>query len=119
MSKLKLHSKLESCTPLKSNECPLKNNGWLRCIPNSVCTEMGVSKNKGTPKWMIYNGKPWKTLLKWMIWGFSPYFWFNTQIVPFLGDEFVHFRGVFATEKGQVPGQAEEGGQGIDWGGTR
>ncbi len=32
---------------------------------------MGVSKNRGTPKWMVYNGK---LLLKWMIWG-SPYFW--------------------------------------------
>ena len=21
---------------------------------------MGVSKNRGTPKWMVYNGKPWK-----------------------------------------------------------
>ena len=30
-----------------------------------------VSKNRGTPKWMVYNGKP---LLKWMIWGY-PYFW--------------------------------------------
>ena len=28
---------------------------------------MGVSKNGGTPKWMVYNGKP---LLKWMIWGY-------------------------------------------------
>ena len=28
---------------------------------------MGVSKNRGTPKWMVYNGKP---LLKWMIWGY-------------------------------------------------
>ena len=28
---------------------------------------LGVSKNRGTPKWMVYNGKP--TLLKWMIWG--------------------------------------------------
>ena len=27
---------------------------------------IGVSKNKGTPKWMVYN---FKTLLKWMIWG--------------------------------------------------
>jgi len=27
---------------------------------------MGVSKNRGTPKWMVYNGKPNK---KWMIWG--------------------------------------------------
>ena len=24
--------------------------------------------------------KSWKTLLKWMTWGFSPYFWFNTQM---------------------------------------
>ena len=28
---------------------------------------MGVSKNRGTPKWMVYSGKP---LLKWMIWGY-------------------------------------------------
>ena len=21
-------------------------------------TQMGVSKNRGTPKWMVYNGKP-------------------------------------------------------------
>ena len=28
---------------------------------------LGVSKKRGTPKWMIYNGKPWKTLLKLMI----------------------------------------------------
>ena len=27
--------------------------------------QLGVSKNRGTPKWMVYNGKP---LLKWMIW---------------------------------------------------
>jgi len=32
---------------------------------------MGVSKNRGTPKWMVYNGKP---LLKWMIWGENPLF---------------------------------------------
>ena len=24
---------------------------------------LGVSKNNGTPKWMVYNGKPMKTLL--------------------------------------------------------
>ena len=30
---------------------------------------MGVSKNRGTPKWMVYNGK-----LKWMIRGYH-YFW--------------------------------------------
>ena len=28
---------------------------------------MGASKNRGTPKWMVYNGH---TLLKWMIWGY-------------------------------------------------
>ena len=26
---------------------------------------VGVSKNRGTPKWMVYNGKP---PLKWMLW---------------------------------------------------
>ena len=25
-----------------------------------VGDEMGVSKNRGTPKWMVYNGKPYK-----------------------------------------------------------
>ena len=30
----------------------------------------------------LFHGKPWKTLLKWMIWGGKhPYFWFNTQIL--------------------------------------
>ncbi len=33
--------------------------------------QLDVSKNRGTPKWMVYN---WKTLLKWMIWGYH-YFW--------------------------------------------
>ena len=28
--------------------------------------DLDVSENRGTPKWMVYNGKP---LLKWMIWG--------------------------------------------------
>ena len=28
---------------------------------------MGVSKNRGTPKWMVYKGKPY---LNWMIWGY-------------------------------------------------
>ena len=31
--------------------------------------DMGVSKNRGTPKWMVYNGKR-KTLLKGVIWGY-------------------------------------------------
>ena len=33
--------------------------------------QVGVSKNNGTPKWMVYNGKPYE---KWMIWWY-PYFW--------------------------------------------
>ena len=37
----------------------------------------GVSKNRGTPKWMVYNGKPYK---HGMIWGFYPYFWKHPYI---------------------------------------
>ena len=39
---------------------------------------LGVSKNRGTPKWMVYNGKPH---LKWMIWGY-PYFWKPPPFLP-------------------------------------
>ena len=34
---------------------------------STIYSDMGVSKNMGNPKWMIYNGKPY---LKWMIWGY-------------------------------------------------
>ena len=34
---------------------------------------MGVSKNRGTSKWMV-DSLEWKTLLRWMIWGYH-YFW--------------------------------------------
>ena len=37
-------------------------------IHGTVHPQIGVSKNRGTPKWMVYNGKL-KTLSKWMIWG--------------------------------------------------
>ena len=41
-------------------------------VVNQIHTHyMGVSKNRGTPKWMVYDGK---ALLKWMIWGYH-YFW--------------------------------------------
>ena len=46
-----------------------------KIIPNAYLEDrgsdryMGVSKNRGTPTWMVYNGKPWKTLLKWMVLG--------------------------------------------------
>ena len=39
--------------------------------------EMGISKNRGTPKWMVYNGKP----IKWMIWGY-PYFRKHPNVSP-------------------------------------
>ena len=26
---------------------------------SSDVVDMGVSKNRGTPKWMVYNGKPY------------------------------------------------------------
>ena len=45
--------------------------------------QMGVSKNKGTPKWMLYNGK---NPIKWMIWGY-PYFG-NIQIEGWMGSVF-------------------------------
>ena len=38
-------------------------------MPNRIHVwHIGVSKNNGTPKWMVYNGK---ALIKWMIWVFS------------------------------------------------
>ena len=39
----------------------------------TVWMYMGVSKNRGTPKWMVYNGRPMKTLLKWMVLGVPPF----------------------------------------------
>ena len=47
---------------------------------------MGVSKNTGTPKWMVYNGKPY--LLEWMIWGETPLF-LETPILV-LRDKFLN-----------------------------
>ncbi len=44
-------------------------SAWLLAIIKLFCllaVHLGVSQNNGTPKWMVYKGKP---LLKWMIWG--------------------------------------------------
>ena len=41
---------------------------------------MDVSKNSGTPKWMVYNGNPYQN---GMIWGY-PYFWKHPYILPIL-----------------------------------
>ena len=40
----------------------------MHCIPFRCWIEphLGVSKNRGIPKWMVDNGKP----LKWIIWGY-------------------------------------------------
>ena len=43
--------------------------------------DMGVSKNRGTPKWMVYNKR---NLLKWMIWGPTPIFG-NTHMTRGVG----------------------------------
>ena len=39
---------------------------------------MGVSKNRGTPKWMVYFME--NPMNKWMIWGAHPYFWKHPYI---------------------------------------
>ena len=32
---------------------------WTKVMNGGMCFYMGVSKNKGTQKWMVYNGKPY------------------------------------------------------------
>ena len=50
---------------------------WLQeMLQKTACffpllSNMGVSKNRGTPKWMIYNGNPY--YIKWMILGVPPF----------------------------------------------
>ena len=67
-------------------------NGQVIPKPNQVNLNMGVSKNRGTPKWMVYNGTP---LLKWMIWGYhyfleTPIIWkaINIQLFNTIQPEF-------------------------------
>ena len=31
-------------------------------LVGNLCNQMGVSKNTGTPKWMVYNGKPYEQM---------------------------------------------------------
>jgi len=52
------------------NPAPVDMDDLLRfCV---LCISyMGVSKNRGTPKWMVYKGKPY---FKWMIWEETPLF---------------------------------------------
>ena len=40
-------------------ECAGENRQTQNCnVPLATKKDMGVSKNRGTPKWMVYNGKP-------------------------------------------------------------
>ena len=41
---------------------------------------MGVSKNGGTPKWMVYNGKPYEQMDD--LGGFNPRIFGNTHLLP-------------------------------------
>ena len=46
---------------------------WIRFKNSkSAGKNMGVSKNRGTPKWMVYDGKPY--YIKWIIWVVFPLF---------------------------------------------
>ena len=53
---------------------------WATDYFLSLYVYMGVSKNRGTPKWMVYNGKPYE---KWMIWGEKPTIFGNTHMHTF------------------------------------
>ena len=59
--------------PLKPKENHLNQTSIKLCsmlfLP--VCSIWVFPKNTGTPKWMVFI---WKTLLKWMIWGYH-YCW--------------------------------------------
>ena len=54
------------------------NMAFVKKQNPDVYWHLGVSKNKGTPKWM---GLQWKTLLKWMIWG-KPTIFGNIHLQP-------------------------------------
>ena len=76
----------ESWQPIKGsvakNRTPIFKGGTATATPckpedfgdlqnSPIPCKMGVSKNRDTPKWMVYNEKPY---WNWMIWGYH-YFW--------------------------------------------
>ena len=68
------------CSYYDDVNCPTTHfNCWVEsveCPFHSHIIHMGVSKNRGTPKWMVYNGKPY-----WNGWfGGTPIFG-NTHIL--------------------------------------
>ena len=63
LNKWKKTASLRRCSPRFHRDFTFAKKLWS-C---EICTWV-FPKNRGTPKWMVYNGTPWKTLLKWMIW---------------------------------------------------
>ena len=63
-------------------QAPHLYQGWNTSVEGS---HMGVSENRGTPKWMVYNGKPY--YIKWMIWGYRDTTIFGNihMFIPTLG----------------------------------
>ncbi len=53
-----------------------KKPSWNKRLLYVIPTYMAVSKNRGTPKWMVHNGKPY---YNGMIWGYH-YFWKHPYI---------------------------------------
>ena len=45
-------------TPESGLFCRSSVAGFRSLRVSPKCINMGVSKNRGTPKWMVYNGKP-------------------------------------------------------------
>ena len=43
--------------PIFGEDGPMERK-WVK-IPDFEFEDMDVSKNRGTPKWMVYNGKPY------------------------------------------------------------
>ena len=67
--------------------------GVLSFILNSMDLDSGVSKNRGTPKWMVYNGKPY--LLIDDLGGFTPLFLVQhpfLKLAKLIGQASPHFR---------------------------
>ena len=101
----------------KKYECswifmPIKSRCQHQTLPSSSCLDiwwqdvhMGVSKNRGTPKWMVYNGKPY--LNGWF--GGTTIFGNIHSVSKKTCDPLV-FSEVSASAEG-----VERGGSGVDW----
>ena len=55
------HSPLAMTSEIPSHPSSTGRPGVPYNHPKSlnVCTYLGVSENRGTPKWMVYDGKPY------------------------------------------------------------